>query len=110
MARGSVKEVESYLSPSEAGRILGTSGQWVKQLARRGELEGVETALGWLIEPRSVERLADKRLAKAEQKISSLKTSSSWSKRNATTGKIQARGRAAHGKSLSSKSKRSGSR
>jgi len=108
MARGSVKEVENYLSPSEAGRILGTSGQWVKQLARRGELEGVETALGWLIEPRSVERLANKRLAKAEKNVSSLKTASTRSKRAATTGKIQVRGRAAHGKSLRAKSKRPG--
>ena len=103
MTRGSVKDVENYLSPSEAGRALGTSGQWVKQLARRGQLDGVETALGWLIEPESVERLANERLAKAEGKVSSLKSASTWTKRDAATGKL--RGRAAHGKSLRSKSK-----
>lgn len=103
MARGSVKDVEDYLSPSEAGQILGTSGQWVKQLARRGELTGVETSLGWLIEPSSVERLASKRLEKAEKKVSSLKTASSRSKK--TTKVVPVRGRAAHGRSLRSKSR-----
>lgn len=59
-ARG-VKEVESWLSPSQAGRVLGTSGQWVTHLARSGELRGVKTALGWLVDPEDVERLAEKR-------------------------------------------------
>jgi hypothetical protein len=56
MASDNVKAVETYLTPSEAGRVLGTSGNWAKQLVRRGELEGVETHLGWLIEPGSVAR------------------------------------------------------
>ena len=102
MASGSVKDVENYLSPSEAGSVLGTSGNWVKQLARRGDLEGVETHLGWLIEPESVERLANERLAKAERQVSSLRAASSQAlPMNSPT----TRGRAAHGKSLRSKSK-----
>src|SRR5215207_8813928 len=101
MARGNLKDVEKYLSPSEAGDILGTSGQWVKQLARRGELEGVETHLGWLIEPGSVERLADRRVQKAEGRVASLKSVRSRTKKKLASSSV--RGRAAHGKSLGSK-------
>lgn len=104
MARGNVKDVEDYLTPSEAGRILGTSGQWVKQLARRGELYGVETHLGWLIEPGSVKRLASKRLAKAESKVSSLKTAHAHAGVSAASG-AAVRGRFAHGASLKGKRK-----
>lgn len=39
--KGGVEQVATWLAPSEAGQALGTSGQWVKQLARRGELRGV---------------------------------------------------------------------
>lgn len=101
MAGGSAKDVENYLSPSEAGRVLGTSGQWVKQLASRGELEYVKTSLGLLIEPGSVERLADKRVQKAESKVSSLKSSRTWTKKMPASGSV--RSRSAHGKSLRSK-------
>ena len=59
-ARG-VQEVESWLSPSQAGRVLGTSGQWITHLARNGELRGVKTALGWLVDPSDVEQMAYKR-------------------------------------------------
>ena len=56
-----VEEVRDWLSPSQAGRILGTSGQWVTHLARAGELRGVKTALGWLVEPKAVKQMAKKR-------------------------------------------------
>ncbi len=59
-ARG-VEEVQRWLSPSQAGRVLGTSGQWVTHLARSGELRGVKTALGWLVDPEDVETMAKKR-------------------------------------------------
>ncbi len=75
--KGSVEEVASWLSPSEAGRILGTSGQWVKQLARRGKLRGVETSLGWLMDPDDVERLATERLEQAERKVTAMKSARS---------------------------------
>ncbi len=75
--RGSVEDVATWLSPSEAGRVLGTSGQWVKQLARRGKLRGVETSLGWLVDPDDVERLANERLEEAEKKISAMKSARS---------------------------------
>lgn len=72
-ARG-IREIEDWLSPSQAGALLGTSGQWVTQLARRRELDAVRTSLGWLINPADVERLANERLKKAEQKISAMKS------------------------------------
>lgn len=105
MATGSVKDVENYLTPSEAGRLLGTSGNWVKQLVRRGELQGVETHLGWLIEPESVQRLANKRLANAERKVSTLRAASQWSQDASMNSSVS--GRSAHGKSLRSKSRES---
>lgn len=100
MASGSVKDVENYLTPSEAGSVLRTSGNWVKQLVRRGDLEGVETHLGWLINPESVERLARERLEEAESRISSLRAANS----HAASMNTPARGRASHGKTLRSKS------
>lgn len=75
--RGGVREVENWLSPSEAGEVLGTSGQWVTQLARTGKLDGVRTSLGWLVNPEDVERLANERLEKAEKKISAMKSARS---------------------------------
>lgn len=61
MAGSGVREVESWLSPSQAGRVLGTSGQWVTHLARNRKLRGVKTALGWLMDPESVEQMAKQR-------------------------------------------------
>ncbi len=75
--RRDLREVESWLSPSEAGGILGTSGQWVTRLARDGKLEGIRTSLGWLVNPADVERLANERLKRAENKISAMKSARS---------------------------------
>lgn len=72
-----IREVESWLSPSQAGALLGTSGQWVTQLARRGDLDAVRTSLGWLVNPSDVERVANERLERAEQKISAMKSARS---------------------------------
>ncbi len=73
----SIREIENWLSPSEAGGILGTSGQWVTKLARRGELDALRTSLGWLVNPADVERLANERLERAEQKVSAMKSARS---------------------------------
>ena len=78
----------------------------MKQLVRRGDLEGVETHLGWLIKPESVDRVANERLAQAEKRVSSLKSASSWSESIPVNAPV--RGRAAQGKSLRSKSGKSG--
>lgn len=104
--RSAVKEVEDYLTPSEAGRLLGTSGTWVKRLVRRGDLEGVETHLGWLIRPESVERLAEERLKRAERRVSSLKAASSRAGSNKAKA-ASVRGRAAHGRTIGSRGRKS---
>lgn len=72
-----IEEVESWLSPSQAGRALGTSGQWVTHLARTRQLRGVKTALGWLVDPNDVQRVASERLEKAEKKNSAIKSARS---------------------------------
>ena len=72
-----VREIENWLSPSQAGAMLGTSGQWVTQLARKGKLDAVKTPLGWLVNPADVERVATERLERAEEKISAMKSAQS---------------------------------
>ncbi len=71
--RENLYDVEGWLSPSHAGRVLGVSGQWVTNLCRKGELRAVRTALGWLVDPDDIERLAGEREKKLEAKIEGLK-------------------------------------
>ena len=91
-----IREFESWLSPSQAGAILGTSGQWVTQLARRREVDAVRTSLGWLINPADVERLANERLEKAEKRVSAMKSARSAGVVGARTRRA-GRGRASLG-------------
>lgn len=96
----SVREFASWLSPSQAGAILGTSGQWVTQLARRQQVDAVRTSLGWLINPADVERLANERLEKAEKRVSAMKSARSAGVVGARTSRA-GRGRASFGGSAS---------
>jgi hypothetical protein len=57
----SAKEVERWLSAGEAGHKLGTSGTWVTRLAREGRIDGIHTSLGWLVDPKSVDKEARRR-------------------------------------------------
>jgi hypothetical protein len=82
-----LREIEDWLSPSEAAALIGTSGQWVTQLARDGKLDSVRTSLGWLINPADAERLASERLKRAEEKVSAMKTA-----RSARASRVRARG------------------
>lgn len=91
-----VREVESWLSPSQAGEMLGTSGQWVTQLARDGKLDAVRTPLGWLVNPADVERVANERLQRAQQKLSAMKSARSAGVAGARTRRA-GRGRASLG-------------
>jgi len=102
MAEGSkgIREIEDWLSPSQAGALLGTSGQWVTQLARDRKLDAVRTPLGWLLNPADVERLANERLKEAEQKISAMKSARSAGIVGARTQRA-GRGRASIGGSAS---------
>ena len=59
-----LRVVEGWWSPSEAGRVLETSGQWVTHLARTGQVRGIKTSLGWLVEPADIEALAKEKKRK----------------------------------------------
>lgn len=84
-ARG-IREIEDWLSPSEASKLLGTSGQWVTQLARSGRLDGIRTSLGWLVNPEDVDRLAKERTEAAEKKLSAMKAA-----QRSSAGPVRAR-------------------
>lgn len=95
-----VREVESWLSPSQAGAMLGTSGQWVTQLARTGKIDAVRTSLGWLVNPADAERLANERLERAEEKVSAMRSARSAGLTGVRTQRA-GRGRASLGGSAS---------
>ena len=61
-----LRQLEDWLSPSEAGRVLGTSGQWVTHLARDGQVRGIKTSLGWLLHPDDIKEIADERKKKKQ--------------------------------------------
>ena len=51
-----LKELENWLSPSDAAKILGISRQAIYKIyLDQGRLRAVRTRLGWLIDPESVE-------------------------------------------------------
>jgi hypothetical protein len=62
--------IESLLGPSEAGELLGTSGQWVTQMARAGKVRAYRTALGWLIDPDDLKRVANERAQRLSKESS----------------------------------------
>jgi excisionase family DNA binding protein len=51
----------ALLSPAQAARRLGLSGQRVRQLADRGTLPSIRTALGRLLDATAVDELAAQR-------------------------------------------------
>lgn len=60
----SMKEFETWLTPSEAGAVIGISRQAVhKRLTRQpgGTFRAVRTHFGWLIDPKSVEAFKERR-------------------------------------------------
>ena len=46
-----------WLTTSQAARRMERSAKWTRQLAERGALRSVQTALGRLIDPESVDEL-----------------------------------------------------
>jgi hypothetical protein len=62
-----LSDLESWLTPAEAGAVIGISKQaTIKQLEDH-KLRGVKTHQGWLVDPKDAERVARER---AEQKAS----------------------------------------
>jgi hypothetical protein len=61
MAVALESQLGEYLTPSEAGRELGVTGQRMGQLADEGRIRCVKTKLGRLFLPGDVARLAAER-------------------------------------------------
>ncbi len=56
-----LKELETWLTPAEAGRVIGMSKQAaIKRLEQR-TLRGAKTHQGWLVDPEDAERVARER-------------------------------------------------
>lgn len=64
-ARLTTQEIGGLMGPSEAARELGLSAQYVTGMCRRGQLRGVLTSLGWLVDPASVAAEKERRLTLA---------------------------------------------
>jgi len=54
----SMREFESWLTTSEAASALGKTPQGIKHMLNERRLRGVRTRLGWLVDPKDVERYA----------------------------------------------------
>lgn len=52
---------EKWLSPAEAGRILGVSAARIRQFIDQGRLVAERTVLGRLVDPVSVEKMRTER-------------------------------------------------
>jgi hypothetical protein len=52
---------QEWLSPAQAARLLGVTPERIRQLERAGRVTCVRTALGRLLDPADVERLAAER-------------------------------------------------
>lgn len=55
----SEREFERWLTTGDSASRLGKSRQGVVWLLENRRLRGVRTALGWLVDPRDVARLAE---------------------------------------------------
>jgi hypothetical protein len=53
-----LKELETWLTPAEAGRIIGMSKQAAVKRLEQKTLRGVKTHQGWLVDPEDAQRVA----------------------------------------------------
>jgi hypothetical protein len=56
-----LKDLEKWLTPAEAGRIMGMSKQAAVKRLEQKTLRGVKTHQGWLVDPEDAERVARER-------------------------------------------------
>jgi hypothetical protein len=50
-----LKELEKWFTTSQTASKMGKSRQGVLWMLENGRLRGVQTALGWLVDPKAVE-------------------------------------------------------
>ena len=53
-----MRELEDWLTPAEAGRVMGMSKQSAVYRLENGTLRGVKTHQGWLCDPKDAQRVA----------------------------------------------------
>jgi hypothetical protein len=56
-----LKELENWLTPAGAGRVMGMSKQATIKKLENKTLRGVKTAQGWLVDPEDAARVARER-------------------------------------------------
>ena len=56
-----LKELENWLTPAEAGRVMGMSKQGAISRLEQQTLRGVKTHQGWLVDPEDAARVARER-------------------------------------------------
>ena len=59
-----LSDLEDWLTPAEAGKVIGVSKQMVTIYLDEKKLRGVWTHQGWLVDPEDAERLRDERKEK----------------------------------------------
>lgn len=57
----SLRELENWLTPAEAGRVMGMSKQGTIKRLEQASLRGVKTHQGWLVDPEDAVRVAQER-------------------------------------------------
>lgn len=55
------KDLTTWMTPSQAAQRLNVSAELVRQYCRSGKLEFIMTSAGRLINPESVEKIAEER-------------------------------------------------
>jgi hypothetical protein len=56
-----LKELETWVTPAEAGRVIGMSKQGTIKRLERKTLRGIKTHQGWLVDPEDAARVARER-------------------------------------------------
>jgi hypothetical protein len=59
-----LKEFEKWLTTSQAASKMGKTRQGVLWMLENGRLRGVQTALGWLVDPAAVAEAKEKESAR----------------------------------------------
>jgi hypothetical protein len=59
-----LSDLENWLTPAEAGEVIGISKQGTINYLEEKTLRGVKTHQGWLVDPKDAERVARERAGK----------------------------------------------